>query len=318
MSKRPISLDKMVFPAGRKRGAILESTSPRKARAKVADRCDPIRRADGFHLIPSDQWDRYADTPAHLNKRNRYPWLLDQDGIGSCGSESKEYTMRALWDEMNQPSWFPNPLGTYNTVSGGVDRGSVIGHNVEFARDVGCFPEEVWPRSKGFRAKPSAFAVEVAGFFRLIEFFHVETIEEFVSALLQGWFIHAGYSGHAISFFRYAKKGILHYINSWGNWGQNGVGSLSADKVYFGYGAYAYRTACLYYRPETDQWGNWRDGVWVDCPWRPSVNQALLAKAVNRYQYNLVRRTAKGMPKLTEVGSEHLYKTTLAKLGLAV
>ena len=132
-------------------------------------------------------------------------------------------------------------------------------------------PEEVWPRSKGWRAEPGGEAKRIAKFFRILEFFYVETIDEFVSALLQGYDIHAGYTGHAIVFNRYLKRQTVEYLNSWGNWGDNGFGKLSLSEVYFPYGAYAYKH-CRMWTPEE---------------WSPRYDQESLAVAVDGFMNHI-------------------------------
>lgn len=264
MPKPP--LNQLAFPPGRKPGVRKESTSERVARSKIAARCDPIKGQ--IEIIPRKHWDERADTIWHKNRRSRFRYVLDQNGVGSCAAESAAGTKAALDERQGLPEVVYNPWFLYQTTSGGRDNGSVIGDNVEFLRDHGACPEEVWPRSKGWRAEPSREAKRVAKFFRLIEFFYVETIDEFVSALLQGYDVHFGYSGHAVASGQYVKRMTIEYLNSWGiGWGDNGFGKLSLSKVYFSYGAYAYKNA----------------RVWTPEQWSPRGDQAALAKAVDSF-----------------------------------
>lgn len=263
MPKRPFN--QLTFPDGRKAGVRKESTSDRKARAKVADRCDPVRGE--IELISRTYWDELADTGHHQNRRSRFRYTLDQDGVGSCAAESAAGLKSALDERQGLPEVLYNPWSIYWYTSGGRDNGSVIGDNVEYIRDKGVCPEEVWPRSKSWRAEPDREAKRIAKFFTIKEFFYVETIDEFVSALLQGFDIHAGYTGHAIVFNRYLKRQKVEYKNSWGSWGDNGFGSLSLSNIYFPYGVYAYKNA----------------RVWTEDEWIPRYNQRKLAEAVNLF-----------------------------------
>lgn len=268
-----MNLDVFEFPAGRKPGVKVDK--------RAMDRARPVTEV--IEVIPEQFWDELAASQWHAAKDLCYRYTLDQDGIGSCAAESACGTKAACDTRQGLPMVLYNPLGTYYTTSGGSDRGSVIGENLELIVSQGCFPEEVWPRSKGFRAEPSKEAKEIAGFFRLREFFTVTDTASLVSALLQGYNVHAGYSGHAISFSRYMGKGVLRFKNSWGQWGEDGFGTLSVSKVYYPYGAYAYKDVV----PFTNAKGEWgrveADGSWTPCPWKPKYDQASLAKSVMMY-----------------------------------
>ncbi len=263
MSRTPFN--KLAFPDGRKRGVKRESTSDRVARSKVAARCNPVKGE--MQLIKPQHWDELADTAHHRERDSRYRFTLDQDGVGSCGFEAAAGGKGAQDQRQNLPMIIYNPWFGYQFTSGGRDNGSVIGDNAEFLRDHGVAPEEVWPRSKGWREEPSREAKRIAEFFTIDDFFYVETINEFVSALLAGYDIHAGYTGHSVIFGRYVKRRRVRYKNSWGDWGDNGFGELSVDKIYFPYGAYAYKNARM----------------WTLDEWQPKHDQVALAMAVNSF-----------------------------------
>lgn len=302
------NLDKMVFPPGRKPGVLKERTrGPR--RRLYYDRCDPLKSQ--IEIIPEKYWEEQAAKRWHKARRYRYRYTYDQDGIGSCAAESAYGCKGACDTRQGLPMVFGNPLGTYHTTSGGRDRGSVIGDNMELIRDEGCFPEEVWPRSKGFRAEPSAEAKKIAGFFKLKEFFYIETIAELVSALLQGYDVQGGYSGHAVAFMQYLGRRLALFKNSWGNWGDNGFGELSIDNIYKPYGIYAYKLVARYAEPSTKP----NEHDWFS-PWKPKYNQKKLAEAVRRYNEEVMihRATALRSP----AWREDTYMQALASCGLAV
>jgi len=280
-------------PSWVKPGIKKESTSERVAKLRIMDRCNPVR--DRIEIIPEEHWDTYKDLHGHVKKSSRYRYTLDQDGIGSCAAESAAGIKGALDARQGFPKVVYNPWSMYWYTSGGRDNGSVIGHNVEYLRDNGICPEEVWPRSKGWRAEPGGEAKRIAKFFRIEEFFYVENTKELVSALLQGYEVHGGYSGHAVAFTQYAGRGNINFKNSWGEgWGDGGFGTLSLSRVYFPYGCYAYKYAIRF---EDD--------------WMPSMDQDQLGLAVSDYMKVLRDKKVRAGRQCNEA-----YQTALMNYGL--
>lgn len=297
---RLINLDNMVLPAGRKAGVRREHTSERRARDIIAGRCASVRGQ--IDDIPEEYWEDEARRKFHALRRERYRYTLDQDGITSCAAESGCGGKAATDARQGLPLVVYNPLFNFYKTSGGRNSGSTIGSNVSELRDTGCCPEEVWPRSKGFRAKPSREAYRVAKIFRLAEFFYVETPAELVSALLQGFDVHAGYSGHAIVFCQYLGRGKLLLKNSWGaDWSDNGFGELSLRNVYFPYGVYAYKNVI----------------PWEEDDWKPQHDQVALAAAVQSYTAGLMKRRRVWERRYDRWRADE-YQRVLGSCGLAV
>lgn len=137
-----------------------------------------------------------------------------------------------------------NPYFVYRHVNHGRDAGSSIDANLAYLRQDGVCPEAVWPRSKGWRARPSQEAYRIAKRYRILEFYDVTNEVELVSCILYGIPVVFGYSGHAICAVAMADTRRLIYVNSWGsNWGDSGFGTLSLSRIYWPYGAFAVRTA---------------------------------------------------------------------------
>ncbi len=287
-------------PPDRKRGVKKEqyrgrTASEGRAKILISDRCESIVTADAWELIPESDWAAMAKTAHHLRREERFRFTLDQDGVGSCAAESAAGLKGALDERVNLPKVVYNPWSIYWKTSGGVDRGSVIGHNVEYLRDHGVVPEEVWARSHGWRAEPGGEAKRIAKFFTIDGFFYIKNIAELVTALLKGYDVHGGYSGHAIVYCQYMGGGKIKYKNSWGSWGQNGFGTLSLNKVYFPYGCYAYKSPRM----------------WKLDEWSPRHNQDALELAAWRFSESTTDWSDRGQAKRNEA-----YQHQLARCGL--
>jgi len=224
-------------PEGRVMGLVEECREPPPKEVPL--------EALGLKEIPEDEW---IDRIRALDEARAWPlehvWtVLDQDGVGSCASESLNGAVMCLREISNQEQVLFNPWGMYGRVNGGADAGSSLSDNLSFAQRYGCFPESVWPRSKGWRTEPSAEAYEAAKQYRLREVVRLSSKRQFGSALLLGLPVYFGYPGHAIFAVRLIDTSRFWYQNSWGKgWGQNGAGTLSFNSIQWSYGAWAILT----------------------------------------------------------------------------
>ena len=194
--------------------------------------------ADRIELVPEGQWDALA---SQITLRPYVKTVLDQGQVGSCAAESSTQALMIAREMAGLPHVPLNPYSVYHTTSGDTDHGSNIDDNLEHLMIYGACPESVWPRSKGWRAEPSAEAKAAALEFRIAEFFDISTIEEFVSALLRGFPVVWGANGHAICAVQHEGTYPL-IVNSWGQWEDGGFGKWATYKqVNFAYGAWAMR-----------------------------------------------------------------------------
>lgn len=226
--------DQLIVPPGKKTGCLLR-------RSRYGEICDPL--ADKVDVIPRDKW---KDLIGKVVLRSHVPVTLDQDAVGSCATESATGSVHVVRQVKGRPFELLNPWFVYQTTSGGRDGGSNIDDNLAFIRKFGIAPESVWPRSKGWRKKPSKEAYEAALKYRIDEFYDIASIDEFGTALLLGWPVVFGYSGHSVLAVDLIDEHRIRYSNSWGeSWGDKGFGTLRFSSVHWGYGAWAVRSCVL-------------------------------------------------------------------------
>jgi hypothetical protein len=222
-----------IFPIDRVPGCL-----PRKS--KPGEWCPMLR--EHIKIIPSSDWEAAAQKIGD-SLRKKVWTILDQDGVGSCATESTTGSVMLGRSCQGLAQILLNPWYIYHTTSGGYDQGSSIDDNLAFARDHGIAPESVWPRSKGWRGEPSADAVEAAKSFRIEEFWEIANINEFVTAILEGFPVVFGAQGHAIVAVQHMGSYPL-ILNSWGAWEDGGFGKwCSYNAIEWGYGAFAMRVA---------------------------------------------------------------------------
>jgi hypothetical protein len=221
------------FPPGRVPGCLPRTYLP-------GDVCPSI--GEHIKIIPSSEWSK------HVGKVSLRPYVktvLDQNGVGSCATEAAAQAVMIARAVAGLPHVELNPWFIYHHTSGGRDGGSSIDENLEFVRSKGIAPMSVWPRSKGWRAKPSAEAYEAAKEFTIEEFYDVATINEMVSCLLSGFPVVWGSNGHAVCKVEHLSDREGLDINSWGSdWGDGGFGVWATYRsINWNYGAWAVRVA---------------------------------------------------------------------------
>jgi hypothetical protein len=225
-------VETFLVPPGKARGCL-----PR--RSKPGEWCPMLR--DTIDVIPEAEWEQWT---GKISLRPHVKHVLDQDGVGSCATEGATGTVMIDRSVRGLPDVLLNPWFLYFHTSGGRDQGSSIDENLQFLRDKGVASEAVWPRSKGWQAKPSEEAYADALKYRILEFYDITTIPEMVSALLRGWPVCYGAEGHCVVKIEHLDKSKGLDLNSWStSWGDKGFGVWATYKaVNFNYGAWAVRT----------------------------------------------------------------------------
>lgn len=198
------------------------------------------RFVDAIKVIPSSDW---KDHIGKISLRPYVPKIYDQDGVGSCAAEASTQALQVSRAFSGRPFVELNPWYVYRVTSGGRDRGSMIDDNLDFLRQHGAAPMDVWGRDKGWRADPPSDVEAEATKYRIDEFFDINSIEEFASALLLGFPVVYGSNGHAKCAVEMLDDSKFLYANSWDySWGDRGFGIESFRTVNFGYGAFCVRT----------------------------------------------------------------------------
>ena len=237
---------RLIAPPGKRKGLVHDTLRSGKD-------CGFFRDIEGIDIIPEEEWEAFLEDGLQQDpeyglgvERSSQVSLYDQNDFGSCGPEGICGLTETMRDVAGLDHVLFNPLGTYHTTGGGQDRGSSLIANMRFARTYGNFPEAIWPRSKGYRTRPSGEAYEAALPYRIDEFYEISNRIEFGSALLQRFGVYAGYSGHAWFTVRLMNRLQIKWRNSWGTgWGERGYGILNFSRVMWSYGCYAVRTTII-------------------------------------------------------------------------
>lgn len=224
----------LVVPDGKKTGCLLRNTRP-------GDLCSLF--GEKINVIPAAEWPELIGS---VELRSCVTKIKDQDGVGSCATESTTQAVEIVRRFEGQEFVELNPWSIYWYTSGGRDSGSSIDENLAYVREKGIAPESAWPRSKGWKSRPSAEAMEAALQYRIDEFYDVTSIAEAGTALLLGFPVVFGWSGHSCVLTQLLNTTTAEYANSWApTWGDNGFGQVRLSSINFGYGMFALRTVTV-------------------------------------------------------------------------
>lgn len=225
---------------------------------RCGDRADVFE--DAIPLVPQAQWPELAAAIAAAD--DLVPYTNDQGAEGSCVGNASSFgfdSVQALQvgtDRMIRTS----AMSLYKRIGRSAQSGAMVGDALEELRQRGILPLDtpenrarfahVHPATGFGRSLPNGWE-ETAAQFRVEEYWDLASLEGFVSALLSGYTVVYGRSGHCICARRpVLEKGIwyIRYKNSWWvdgkPWGENGFGhdTLSFLSKQNKYGWYAIRT----------------------------------------------------------------------------
>jgi hypothetical protein len=221
-------MSQFVIPHDKKAGCLMR-------KSRVGETCSLF--GERIEVLPPDEIKRViaARKAAGIRTRAIVEEILDQDGVGSCATESTTQGGMTTRKLQNLPYVKLNPWFLYYHSSGGVDRGSSIDENMQLARDIGIASEAVWPRSKGWRTKPSQAAYADALNYRLPEYYEV---------LSKPFLLVFGHDSHSELMIDLLTMEDADVANSWAvTWGDKGFHVFPMDRINYGYACFAIRTA---------------------------------------------------------------------------
>lgn len=214
---------------------------------------------DAIPLIPREQW---ASCIKAIDENGGSLDLLvtriyNQGSEGSCVSNATCQAMEIAQAirRGKKAVVHLSAISLYKRCGSGPGSGSMVSTNLKEILGVGVLPldnEENKARfahtmpNTGFYSKYPDGWKETAIRFRGNEVFDVRSYDGFITALLRGYPVVYGRSGHSICAVRPVyRNGTLYvkYANSWGNWGDDGYGYDSERMIRAGASwAFALRT----------------------------------------------------------------------------
>jgi len=163
--------------------------------------------------------------------------ITDQSQEGSCTSHGSTNNMQiAQARQVGKKNVIQlSPMSLYKQIGSSPNSGSDPAEAIQVLSEIGQLPldnavnrklfgDQVFPETGFYNKYPTNWKT-TAEKFLATESFLVDTYEEFISALVQGYGVTYGRSGHCICAVDYVLvDGVwrIKYLNSWGDWGDAG------------------------------------------------------------------------------------------------
>jgi hypothetical protein len=192
----------------------------------------------------------------------------DQNGEGTCtcNAGAAKYNILAARQFGKDRVCPQSPISIYMKIASGPNTGSGVGDCLKQQVNIGSLPIDIsesriimgkyandahFMRAVGYDRRLYKSGWEVtADWFKIHEYYEIDTAQGFKTALANGWPVHYGRSGHSILGVRLAVKSntiYVIYLNSWGAWGEtlNGIKAYGLDSPSaYGTGAQRYGAHC--------------------------------------------------------------------------
>lgn len=230
-------MNTFVIPPGKKTGCLLRQTKVASIYPLFGDKIRVMNASEIEEAIA-------ARKAAGIKRREFILQIFDQDGVGSCACEATTQGVQSTKKAAGHDAVLLNPWFLYYHASGGVDRGSSIDEDLQLAHDIGCAPESVWPRSKGWRTKPSEAAYAAALENRIGEIYEATTKAEVQTGLATGFFCQFGHDSHSELMVDLWSLNVGDVANSWStDWEDKGFhkNGFSLDRINYAYGCFLIR-----------------------------------------------------------------------------
>lgn len=222
--------------------------------------------SDNIELIPRSQWKDLCAIQGEANKAF-VKKIKNQGQEGTCASNATTQAAEIIWNkQFGLDNWVEfSPIAVYRWIASSPRTGSNIGANLRQLTQVGALPvakdenrdflkragldsTDVLTPTGYYQTFPDGWKT-TAAHFQAMEAFDIDSFEAFATALLKGFPVVYGRSGHAITGARLVwdeSKSIfaVEYANSWGPWGDKGYGYDSESylkRAGGSYGAFALR-----------------------------------------------------------------------------
>lgn len=257
MSIPAYCIDSSGVPTGEMFGCLPETPDSEGTYANFSDVTD---------VIPQSQWDALLETHG-LGLEPFVRKIKNQKQEGTCASNATCSCQEIVFYRETGVFVELSPISIYRWIAPNPRTGSNIGTNLKQLSEVGALPVSS-EENKSFLGKAGLNVADVltatnyyqlfptnwketAKHFQAFEWVKVNGFIEMASAVLKGWPVNYGRSGHAITGTRLVKQNgvwCMKYANSWGAWGDNGYGYDSQayiNRSGGGYGAWALRATQL-------------------------------------------------------------------------
>ncbi len=201
---------------------------------------------DRYDPIPQSEWMRLyeAEQAAGGGNDRLISRVKNQRNEGSCVGNAATAAVEVLNNRMFGGKLCLSAIYTYQDIGSSPNSGANVSDALETISTVGCLPEDtpenraifgdvVMPPTGYYTKRPKGHEA-VAKKFRVTEWLVGRTYEGLISALFRGHPVVVGRDGHSICYLRamFVNGSIrVKYVNSWGDWGDEGFGYDSINTI---------------------------------------------------------------------------------------